>query len=65
MGVYWELQTCWDTACNSIQLSRVYYELSPYAIVNGRNYLFYDNQKGRFLNIKGNMMSFEQYLFFY
>ena len=35
------------------------YELSPYAIVNGRNYLFYDNQKGRFLNIKGNMMSLD------
>lgn len=35
------------------------YELSPYAVVNGRNYLFYDNQKGRFLNIKGDMMSLD------
>lgn len=29
MGVYWELQTCWDTACNSIQLSRVIMNSRP------------------------------------
>ena len=29
MNVYWELQTCWDTACNSIQLSRVIMNSRP------------------------------------
>lgn len=33
------------------------YELSPWAIVNGKGYLFYDNKAQRFLSIQGNMMN--------
>ena len=33
------------------------YDLSPWAIVTGKDYLFYDNKNESFLVLKGNMMS--------
>lgn len=36
------------------------YSLSPWAIVNGKSWLFYDNANKRFLSLRGSMMSIDK-----
>lgn len=36
------------------------HELSPWAIVNGKNFLFYDNKNEQFLVLKGSIMSIQK-----